>query len=41
MKSPLADFDRAVDRRGLRTTIHRLDRGETFTYDLPVAAAHE
>ncbi len=34
MKSPLADFDRAVAARALRTEIHRLDRGGTFEFSL-------
>jgi L-ascorbate metabolism protein UlaG (beta-lactamase superfamily) len=35
-KSPIEDFDRAVAKRGLRTTIHRLARGETFPFDFAV-----
>ena len=34
MKSPLRDFDAAVARRGLPTQIHRLDRGDTFTFPI-------
>lgn len=35
MKSPLSDFDAAAARRRLRTEIHRLQRGESFSYSLP------
>ncbi|MCU1370993.1 MAG: hypothetical protein JWO77_2187 [Ilumatobacteraceae bacterium] len=34
MKSPLRDFDAAVEWRRLRTQIHRLDRGDTFTFPI-------
>jgi L-ascorbate metabolism protein UlaG (beta-lactamase superfamily) len=35
MKSPLADFEAAVARRALRTRLHRLDRGGSFSFDFP------
>ncbi|MCU1497894.1 MAG: hypothetical protein JWM47_1847 [Acidimicrobiales bacterium] len=34
MKSPLSDFEGAVDRRRFRTRVHRLARGESFSFDL-------
>jgi L-ascorbate metabolism protein UlaG (beta-lactamase superfamily) len=34
MKSPLRDFDRAVERRNLRTQVHRLERGGTFSFEV-------
>ncbi|MDP1819607.1 MAG: hypothetical protein Q8K58_06885 [Acidimicrobiales bacterium] len=34
MRSPLSDFDRAVAKRRLRTAIHSLERGDTFSFDL-------
>ncbi len=34
MKSPLSDFTDAVTRRGLRTTIHYLERGGSFSAPL-------
>jgi len=34
MKSPLVDFDRAVARRRIRTQVHRLERGGTFSFTI-------
>ena len=31
-KSPVSDFDAAVARRKVRTAIHHLERGETFSF---------
>jgi L-ascorbate metabolism protein UlaG (beta-lactamase superfamily) len=32
MKSPLRDFTEAVERRNVRTEIHTLDRGDSYTF---------
>jgi hypothetical protein len=34
MRSPLRDVEAEVARRQLRTTVHRLDRGDTFPFPL-------
>jgi L-ascorbate metabolism protein UlaG (beta-lactamase superfamily) len=34
-KSPLDDFRRAVDAAGLQDRVHYLDRGETYTFEVP------
>jgi L-ascorbate metabolism protein UlaG (beta-lactamase superfamily) len=39
MRSPLRDFDAAVECRRLRTTIHHMERGERFERRLHPAAA--
>jgi L-ascorbate metabolism protein UlaG (beta-lactamase superfamily) len=35
MKSPLSDFDEALERRALRTEVHRLERGGRYDFMVP------
>ncbi len=39
MTSSLNDFKRAVEEAGLPTTVQYLDRGDTYTFDVPTAPA--